>query len=231
MREEDIEKYIYLLNDGGDPELIFIKQIGENVEVAKIWLKEPNMSDNIIGNFYPERFFFIKNKDGKYVGAVLDMFSDLHWFILKEHRKQGFLIKALSKVILPYLFYERDKQSLSININQIGEENYLNSKAIALKLGFKSTDKFDSEFELLKSEFDWQHEELVETSDRITEERMNILRKRAFYAFKILQRISDELMMTYDDDNELSEIASEVRNYTWKIEDLGFKYGIKRDVK
>jgi len=36
--------------------------------------------------------------------------------------------------------------------------------------------------------------------------------------------IQNELEMNYNDCNELDEVVKEARNYTWKIEDLMFKY-------
>lgn len=92
------------------------------------------MTDNIIVNFSSYRFFFIKNELNQYVGAVFDMYSDLHWYIVPQSRKQGHLTKALKESILPYLFNEeRDRQRITIEKAAIGKKNYLNSKNVAEK--------------------------------------------------------------------------------------------------
>lgn len=221
MTEKEIRKYIDRLNNGKGSESIFTRQISKTVDVAKVWTEQPKMTDSIIGNFGSYRFFFIKNEINKYVGAVLDMYQDLHWYVIPKSRKQGYLTTALKESILPYLFYEeRDSQRITIDKNAIGKKNYLKSKNVALKLGFKSINNSETEFELKQSDFNWNYENLKEINSEINSERFEQLRKRAFYAFKTLYKISDELQMKFDDDKELKEVADEVRKYTWKIEDL-----------
>jgi hypothetical protein len=221
MKDREIRKYIDRLNNGKASESIFTRQISKTVDVAKVWPKQPRMTDRIIGNFGSFRFFFIKNDVNVYVGAVFDMNHDLHWYIVPEKRKQGYLTTALKESILPYLFYdEREIQRITIEINVIGEKNYLSSKSVALKLGFKPINATETEFELKQSDFNWDNENLDEINSDIKSERIEELRKRAFYAYKTLYKISDELLMTVNDDKELKEVIKEVKNYTWKIEDL-----------
>lgn len=221
MTNREIKKYIDRLNNGKSGESIFIRPISENVDVAKVWSEQPKITDEIVGNFGSHRFFFIKNEQSKYVGAVLDMNRDLHWFIVANSRKKGYLTNALKESILPYLFNkERGNQRLTIEKSLIGEQNYLNSRRVADKLGFKAINQDKTEFDLKQSEFDWENENLNEKNTEIKPQRFEELRKRAFYAFKTLSKISDELLMTIDDDKELKEVTDEVKNYTWKIEDL-----------
>lgn len=221
MTEREIRMYIDRLNNGKASESIFTRQISKNVEVAKVWKRQPKMTDQIVGNFGSYRFFFIKNESNKYIGAVLDMGHDLHWYIIPKSRKQGYLTTALKESILPYLFYdERESQKISIEKNEIGEKNYLNSKGVALKLGFKAINATETEFELNQTDFNWDNENFHEINSQINSERFNELRKKAFYAYKILYKISDELLMTINDDKELKEVADEVQKFIWKIEDL-----------
>lgn len=221
MREREIRKYIDRLNNGKASESIFTRQISKTVDVAKVWTKQPKMTDNIVGNFGSFRFFFIKNELNVYVGAVLDMYQDLHWYIVPKSRKQGYLTTALKESILPFLFYdERESQRITIDKSAIGEKNYLNSKSVALKLGFKSINEAETEFELGQTDFNWDKENFEEINSEINSKRFEQLRKRAFYAYKTLYKISDELLMTVNDDKELKKVADEVRKYTWKIEDL-----------
>lgn len=221
MTEKEIRKYIARLNNGNASESIFIRQISKTVVFAKVWAEQPKMTDAIIGNYCSYRFFFIKNETNEYVGAVLDMYQDLHWYILPKNRKQGYLTTALKESILPYLFYyERESQRITIDKNAIGEKNYLSSKNVALKLGFKPINDCETEFELKQTDFNWDDENLKEINSEINSDRFKQLKKRAFYAFKTLYKISDELLMTVDDDKELKEVADEVNKYIWKIEEL-----------
>ncbi|RKD86391.1 GNAT family N-acetyltransferase [Mangrovibacterium diazotrophicum] len=221
MTEREIRKYIDRLNNGKAGESIFTRQISKTVDVAKVWSKQPKMTDKVTGNFGSYRFFFIRNETNEYVGAVLDMYDDLHWYIVPKKRKQGYLTTALKESILPYLFYdERETQRITIEKGAIGETNYINSKSVAIKLGFKATNEAESEFELRQTDFNWDDENFEEINSEIDSERFEQLRKRAFYAYKTLYKISDELLMTVNDDKELKEVADEVKKYTWKIEDL-----------
>ena len=221
MTEREIRKYIDRLNNGKASESIFTRQISENVDVAKVWSAQPKMTDSIDGNFGPYRFFFIKNESKEYVGAVLDMNRDLHWYIVPKHRKKGYLTTALKESILPYIFYdERNTQRLTIEYGVIGEKNYSDSKSVVIKLGFKSINEVETEFELNTSDFNWDNENLIEINSDISSERFEELRKRAFFAYRTLYKISDELLMKVDDDKELKEVADEARKFTWKIEDI-----------
>lgn len=221
MTEKEIRKYINRLNAGKANESIFTRKISPNVYVAKVRPEQTKITDNIVGNFSSYRFFFIKDESDKYIGAVLDMYRDLHWYMMPNYRKKGYLTKALQGSILPYIFYDdREVQRITIEEASIGEENYLNSKRVATNLGFKAVLNSDQEFELNKSDFDWSNENLKEVDKTISSERFEILRKRAFFAYKMLYKISDELLMSADDDKALKEVADEVKKYTWKIEDI-----------
>ena len=116
MSNEEIKKYIDSINDGGFEESIFIRHLSESVFVAKVWAKQPCVTDSISeSNSY--KFFFVKNELGKSIAAILDMYSDLHWYVLPNERKKGLLTKALREVVIPYLFYEREEQRITIKKN------------------------------------------------------------------------------------------------------------------
>lgn len=224
MTEKEIRKYIDRLNNGKGQESIFTRPISKTVEVSKVWSEQPKITDSIAENLASYRFFFIKNTLGVYVGAILDMHSDLHWYIVPKQRKNGHLTKALKESVLPHIFYD-DREVQRITIQEgIGKENYTNSRNVAIKIGFKSTNEDETEFELNKSDFNWENENLVEQVKSIGNERIELLRKRVNYASKILLKVSDELQIAYDDDKELSEISSKVKSHTWKIEDLMWEY-------
>ncbi|QTE55351.1 hypothetical protein [Mucilaginibacter rubeus] len=89
------------------------------------------------GNHEPKNFYFIGNGKGKFVGAVYDMIGDLHWYVEPRSRKKGYLGRALSHAILPHLARSRRKQEISIDEENIGEENYNDSLNVAMGAGFR----------------------------------------------------------------------------------------------
>jgi len=230
MKDETIQSLINQLNNSSGHASIYTREISNNVDLAKVWLEEPKIDDNIIGNFDSYTFYFIKNETKNYVGAVLDMYQDLHWYIAPKQRKLGHLTKSLFESILPYIFYERDSQRITISSDLIGESNYTNSKSVAIKLGFNPTNINETEFELGKEDFNWEFEKLEEKNKQYNNEVYENLKKRAFYAYKLLHKISDELMMNVNDDRGLYEVANEVKKFTWKIEDIEWENGKTREL-
>ncbi|MBK5214986.1 MAG: hypothetical protein JJE55_15170 [Flavobacteriaceae bacterium] len=222
MTEKEIRKYIDRLNNKKGQESIFTRPISEKVEIGRVWSEQPKKNHNP-GSPSSYKFFFIKNDLGIYVGAILDMHSDLHWYVIPKERKKGFLTKSLKETILPYLFQERDEQKITIG-KGIGEKNHQNSKTVALKLGFNPIDEQQIEFLLKKSEFNLSSKKLNEVNSRIGNERIEILTKRVNYASKILEKVSDELLMAYADDKKLLDIPIKLESYSYKIEDLMWKY-------
>lgn len=101
MRHEDIEKLIDARNAGKWHERVFSTALSATVEFARVLMPKSltGIPDEVA---YP--FYFIKDKSGTYVGAVLDMVFDLHVFVKPEHRQHGHLCNALNDTILPYLY-------------------------------------------------------------------------------------------------------------------------------
>lgn len=221
MTESKIHEYIDALNNNQSRESVFIRRISNSVDVAKVWMKQPEIKDEIVGNFHSERCFFIRNQQNIYIGAVWDMATDLHWYVVPGYRKQGYLTRSLKESILPYLFVEgREIQRITIEKNSIGEKNYLNSKKVATNLGFISKNSCETEFELGKSSFDWDGINLNEQNSIINSHRFKELRQIVFYAYKLLYKVSDELLMSVGEDKGLKEISNEVSHFNWKIEDI-----------
>lgn len=219
MTEKELKNYIRLINSGKYEERIFLRQISSNVYFSKVWKTLPKVTDPARCFTDSYRIFFIKDDSDGFIGAVLDMVNDLHWFISPRHRKKGHLTKALKKAILPYLFNEgREIQVVTISDDEICDKNYQNSKRVALNLGFKEMD--NNEFVLTKDSFDSSEDEHMEIDTKLHQERLDILKKRISYASRILYKISDELKMAADNDVDLFSTAKVVENYTFKIDDI-----------
>jgi hypothetical protein len=154
MGHEKLQKYIDQLNSGDKEEIITSKKINKKVDLIKILPKEDKEKDSILP---PYIIFFINNETNKYVGAVLDMYFDLQWYVVKEYRGKGHLTKALKEAILPFIFsdsrkHRRDRQEITID-----GDFYKESRQVAESLGFKQIDpstKTPTKFELRKADFE-----------------------------------------------------------------------------
>jgi hypothetical protein len=223
MTSKDIKKYIDRLNIGRYLETIFIRPISKNISVAKVWPAIPKISDPVNIGCPSYTFFFIKNEDQKFVGAVLDMNSDLHWFVTRQYRKKGYLTTALKNVILPYLLDDKDAVRITIS-KGLEDEDYSNSKKVALAVGFKPLDSDETIFEIKTEEFDSLFDDTFDQNTEITPERILLLRRRVSLMSKLLYQISDELSMAYYDDQGLHNVAAEVSYFNTKIDDIAWKY-------
>ena len=118
MTDENIERLIDALNAHEMRDRIFLAALTEHVDVAKVWMEQPQ---GRAGNEGSDDYFFIKNGEGTYVAAVLDMNHDLHVFVKKTHRKQGHLSQAIRTVILPKLYQDgRKHQKITFEDPEIG---------------------------------------------------------------------------------------------------------------
>ncbi|MCP1996645.1 GNAT family N-acetyltransferase [Flavobacterium sp. HSC-61S13] len=145
MTHLDLKNLIDKLNSESPCELIKTTLLYDNVYYGTALLKDPIDYDyNTPTN--PYKVYFIKNKDNIFVGAVLDMDNtNLHWYVLKEHRKQGILTNAMEEVIIDHLFSSRRSQRVTVDTADNFPED---SEKILLKLGFNKLP--DDEFLLKK---------------------------------------------------------------------------------
>lgn len=119
MTDDTIENLIDSLNDKQTNELIFLSELSGNVLYARVWLHDPKGG---IGNEGSYPFYFIRDDECTYVGAVLDMVSDLHIFVKEKYRKRGHLSQAMNQVVFPYLFQQgREYQKITFKDPTIGE--------------------------------------------------------------------------------------------------------------
>lgn len=220
MSNETIHEIILAMNNGSLEGQVFSRPLSGSVVVAKYWPDKPNEDQSVLFNFQSETIFLIKNEK-EYVGMVLDMRDDLHWYILPNYRKMGYLTRSLSSAIIPYLFKSRDSQRITISEDEIGRENYSNSRRVAELLGFQSTNSFKTEYQLNIDSFDRKHEDWNECNLPIEPKRIDYLNRQLFFAHKLIAMVSDELLMSIGDDGGLYDMALEVKYYaTHRVEDI-----------
>jgi hypothetical protein len=159
MSDDTIRNLLRKLNKGAGKDLIFKNSIGENVELAKVWIW-------MKGEYFykDQNFFLIKNQGGKYVAAVYG-FNKFHWYTLFEERGKGYLSNALRNYIIPFLWginRQPIEEPFEISICRgIGPKNFESSFSLAKSLGFQVDEENDHKSKLLLNYDDFAHGELA----------------------------------------------------------------------
>lgn len=130
MKYKTIQKYIDRLNNGKGQKSIFISEISKNVSYGNVFVKRSNPALSSKHEFY-----FIKNNNNKYVGAVLNSGTELQWYISPMHRRKGHLTKSLKDSILPHILIK--KVSINANIFDDTLSSFKSSSKVAIQCGFK----------------------------------------------------------------------------------------------
>jgi len=227
MKNTTLKGLIDKLNKKPVHENIFLRPISSNVKYAKVWLDKITPQDNIVSPGGPYEFYFITNDQGFYVATVLDMYSDLHWFVLPAFRKKGYLTKALTETILPHLFQKdsRETQRITIDNGFLGQKDFIASEKVALKIGFKKTEEQEKEY-ILSSEPFTNHNYIDGENTKLSEERIKILTKRINYIARSLWLVQNEVEMSMGDldyAEDLKELVSEVKRHTIILEDKWYE--------
>lgn len=219
MKESQIQSFLNKLNNNKYSKTIFKHQIGVNVDYAKVWESITSTQQK------PYSFFFIKSNN-RYIGAVLDMYNDLHWYMSPNYRGKGHLTIALKEVILPYIFdgLERDSQIISITESQIGPTNYKNSIKVALSVGFKKLegDKLELSFEDLYKAFD----ETKVIFNGLSDKEVDTINNELVFIAKRLNQINAQIDNAFGKDiydytnNPLKELSITVSNHKYIIQDI-----------
>ncbi len=221
MTDKNIIQLINKLNRNPNFKDCIKVGIGKNVDLAHLWDNE-TFSDCHI----PYTYFLIKEEE-KYVGAVLDMTYDLHWLILPEYQKKGYLSNALKHIILPYIFEEmpRSEQKISIKQNEIGEQNYQNSLKVALSVGFKQIDD-----ENLVIDYNSVNEEdcqLDYQNKGLTDDELEVINKEIIAISKRLYQINSTIEFAFG--TQIEEYVSPP--LTERVNSITFLKPVFRDMK
>jgi hypothetical protein len=228
MSDKYLKSLIDRLNKNKTNGLFHLRPLANLIDYAKVWTEKPRPTDAISFPDGPYDIYFIKNQRKEYVGAVVDMSADLHWFVLSKQRGKGHLTKALKKTILPHLFQSRKEQRITIDVNQIGERSFNRSEKVALSVGFVKTK--DNEYRL-KNTSGTSNDGIKGQNKEISEERINELKRQINYLGRSIWLIETEIEMKTGDTEygrELRQLRDDVRTHICKIEDIWWKGKNKR---
>src|SRR5690606_7871749 len=222
MTDEALHELLENLNSNNNSNLIHSKPLTRDVTFAKVWLKKPSLSSRPSNKNGPDLFYFIKDENNVFIGAVFDMEYDLHWYVKPEKRKRGYLIRNMKETILPHIFSKRSEQHITIEKDRIGKENFINSEKVASSLGFKKIS--DSKYLLSKKEYPKLY--LEDPYEGLSFDEMDNLRFKVFYASQILWTVQTELEMKYGNNKlskDLIKTKDKVSKYFWALEDLWYE--------
>jgi hypothetical protein len=197
--------------------------ISNTVDLAHIWI------ENSICKHSPKTFFLIKN-DHEYVGAVVDMGTDLHWVVLPKYRKKGHLTKALKEAILPYIFIhlERENQTISIKGSEIGKKNFQHSLNTALQVGFSKVD--NNNYILEEDDFDYSNEKLDIKYKGLADEEIDCISKELKDIAKRVSIINSRIDLSLGQSPakymkpSLAIISDKLSYFTTLIDDIKHDY-------
>ena len=198
MTTQTILDLMSLINRKAHQDKIFLRPIGGNVYLARIWFDE-NEATRVAD--YPSLYgwsaYFIRNERGKMVAAVLDMGpGELHWVVDPTHRKQGHLSKALIDYIMPHLLHvkKRDDQMVSFESAETQEFKEA-SQGVAIKVGFVLV---DGAYRV--------NPKSVKGLPRVNPTANQLVDQKRITALDLLESVADELEATYGKSELLRSI-------------------------
>lgn len=227
MTEQGLHELLKNLNSNNNIYLIHSMPLTKNVVFAKVWLDRPSLSSRPSNKNGPDNFYFIKDEINTFIAVVFDMVYDLHWYVIPEKRKRGYLIRNMKETILPHIFSTRKEQHITIDKDKIGINNFVNSEKVASSLGFKKI----SDSEYLLSNKDYPKLTSENRHEGASYDEMDTLRTKVFYASQILWTVQTELEMKYGNNKlskDLIRTKDKLSQYYWKIGDLWYEENDKK---
>jgi hypothetical protein len=210
MTNEAIENIIDTLNKNKINEFVFISELPQNVDFAKVWMKEPQ------GRIVNERsyeFYLIKNELEIYIAAVLDMGNDLHIFVKKDSRKKGYLSRAINNVILPKLYQSgRNKQIITFIDHGMGEY-------VKKNWGFTLINNTSAEKDLSCYA---NIPRIIPKFKNITNDEFNLIKKNIDKARLYLTMVKEKIEASYGEDSNiyLDDLLDDIASLDDQIFDI-----------
>lgn len=139
MTEKDIRKLLSDSNKNKVEGKIITRPLSDTVDFAKIWpeniFQTSKSTEEIL---MPLRVYFIHEKKGEYLAAVLAEES-LKWYVSPQFRKGAVFLSSLKDTVIPHILQHKPIQRLWLNHAEYSEKEYALVRKTALAIGFKMT--------------------------------------------------------------------------------------------
>lgn len=197
MSDNELRRWINLLNTNKYQDSIFINQINESVYFGHVWDKMSN-GRQCMDNRH--NVYFIR-KDENFVGCVYYGGSDIHIYMLPSSRRLGLMKKNLKEVILPHLFNYFKKKS------QSATSHNPNAIKLILDIGFIP---FEDGYLIKQSDLPkFEESPCSIVLNVLTKERVKLLRSRLEKAIVEIAKVNDELSINFYENEKLSNLIKQ----------------------
>jgi len=220
MTDHFLKSLLQNLNANKTDNLIHLRPLSSTITYAKVWVKKIEKSKELLDFHGPYDFYLIKNEQGIYLADIVDMRTDLHWYVDEKYRGKGYLTKALKEVILYHLFQNRNEQRITIDQDAIGDVNFKASEKVALSLGFE---KINTKEYLLQNENYQIENYMAGDNTTISEEKVDSLKNQIKCLGQSLSMIQTEIEMTLgmaDFVEELGETISTLNSQAFELKEI-----------
>lgn len=209
MTTHTILDLMSLINRKVHQDKIFLRLVGGNVYIARIWFDENEKTKTAD---YPSlcgwTAYFIKNERDVVVAAVLDMGpSELHWVVDPAYRNQGYLSSALIDYIMPNLVHVKNRYDQMVSFSSAETLAFKEaSQKVAIKAGFELVDgvgrinpKSIKKLSIVK----------LPVNQPVDQKRITALDLKVKYAIDLLESVADELESKYGSSELLRSIIKQ----------------------
>ena len=188
-----------------------LRSVDNNIDVININATE--CIDKNKQEFYD--LILIKNNDTKsdikYVGIVLDMIDDLHFYILPDFRGEGYLQASLNTSILPFLSFYKERVTQRLSFKDIKIKEYF-----IRQFDFKSTGDYEVEKNLNSNDvklYDPKNEKSIELSDNLKDKMINYLTDAILKIRMLNRQINYTRYDTFDyEKSYLNDLYLEIKD-------------------
>jgi len=196
-------------------ENISLRSVDSHIDIINI--NDDFCIDKNSQEFYD--FILIKNKDTqsniKYIGIILDMSSDLHFYIISDFRGQGYLQRIMCTSILPFLSFYKGRTKQVLTFEKLKIKEYF-----IKQFNFKSIDTLTVEKDLDSEDikiYDTKKEKSIELTDELKEKMINNLNDGILKIRMIHRQLQYRKYNTFDDVkkylyDEYWGIRNDIRN-------------------
>ncbi len=218
MTDESVRDLILAFNSRKFPSFVALRPLSDTVTLGYVWEERPT---GCVPNESSNKVYFIL-KGSKCVGVVVEMGfnhsrnrfeeENLHWHVLKEHRKHGHLYAALRDYVLPHIFSD-GRESQRVTADNGANEQYV------LRQGFRPTGTMT--FIMTKDQVDVSRAPKGQDS-RPSRKEMDELMARLREAKGLIVSVSERLRCHYGEDSaSLDELADKIeKNDVTRLSDL-----------